>query len=338
MPGNQLHWQGGFMSSLLPQLPDSAALPLIAELALCSDPSSLEPHGELRCSQAYAMPTGGFPVPENTLKQLREAIVEVARNHGFPGNRPRSFLPFELQVAEIFADWEPLWIHGIPSGESLRNACWTFLTLIVLPDVALWRWPPSAGVDVDKAWKGRMLGGGRNAFQRIFRRVLSLDRGASHPDRWGLIRELREDDFSNILERPSLGSNAFVAVCLAEEYLSMRERLLGYSAHAQTNVYRQATKDIRAYGVVQALDLLPRKDLASLIRQTFLRREMEIPKVDGVIASVSFDEGAIVASKTIQDNTPSTPDSSTEPATATPTSSSKSSRPRGLLRRLLGRG
>lgn len=261
------------MSTLIPQLPDIAALPILAEMALKTAPVSLDLGNELRHSQAYVMPSGGLPVEDAALQQLRELIFSAARHHGFPETRPRSFLGFEYQVAEILASWEPLWIDDIPSGESMRNACWTFLTVVVLPDVALWRWPPSLGGETDKAWKGRMLGGGRNAFQRIYRRVLSLDRGQSHHDRWGLIRELREDDFSNILERPSLGSNPHVAVCLGEEYLAMRERLSTASAEIQTRVYRDSTKDLRAYGVVQVLDLLPRTDLEALIRETFHRRE-----------------------------------------------------------------
>lgn len=327
------------MSTLIPQLPDSAALPLMAEMALCSDPSSLEPGSELRNSQAYVMPTGGFPVQEAALKQLRDFIVDAARQHGFPQKRPRSFLGFELQVAEILAAWDPLWIHGSPSGESLRNACWTFLTVVVLPDVALWRWPTSNGGETDKAWMGRMIGGGRNAFQRIYRRVLSLDRGPSHPDRWGLIRELREDDFSNILERPSLGSNPHVAVCLAEEYLAMRERLTSVSAEIQTRVYREATKDLRAYGVVQALDLLPRADIEALIRQTFLRREeMYLPRAKTPTISFSPDPVERTESASVDACPPPPPESLSEQSEAPPSSGPQTSRPPGILRRLLGGG
>ena len=39
-----------------------------------------------------------------------------------------------------------------------------------------------------------------------------------------VFRELKEDDFSNILERTSLGSNSRIAIPLAEEYLAMRQR------------------------------------------------------------------------------------------------------------------
>lgn len=325
------------MSILIPQLPDSAALPIMAEMALCSDPSTLEPIGELKNSQAYVMATGGFPVEEPALKQLRNLIVSAARQQGFPERRPRSFLEFEFQVAEIFGGWEPLWIDGVPSGESLRNACWTFLTVVVLPDVAIWRWPPSAVAESDKAWKGRILGGGRNAFQRIHRRVLSLDRGPSHPDRWGLIRELKEDDFSNILERPSIGSNPHVAVCLAEEYLAMRGRLSSSNAEIQTRVYREATKDLRAYGVVQPLDLLPHEELGALIRRTFLRREEMYVSARSAQSVPAGQEPSDQNDPGRGESLPSATSDSSNSLSVTPElSEAPASEPPGLLRRLFG--
>ena len=69
------------------------------------------------------------------------------------------------------------------------------------------------------------MGGTRNTFQRIFRRVLSFDRGKNHPNRFNLIKDLMEDDFSAILERTSIGCNPKIAIALAEEFLLMRKRL-----------------------------------------------------------------------------------------------------------------
>jgi hypothetical protein len=182
-----------------------------------------------------------------------------------------------------------------------------------------------------------MLGGGRNAFQRIFRRVLSLDRGRDHPDRWGLVRDLREDDFSNILERPSLGSSRSIAVSLAEEYLSMRARLAGFSAEIQMSVYREATKDVRAYGVVQALDLLKKDDLDQLIRETFLRREAQQVPAGQTISeppskAVTSDNGS-----SDSNGTSSTGPASANVADITPAvRPSQTRKPPGILRRLLG--
>lgn len=267
------------MTLLIPQIPSGVVGPLLAELAHARL-EDLDPGEEFRNPQAITQPTGGLPIKDSLLKELRVPIVNAAQKYGFPGSRPTSFLGFELEVAEVLAQWSPLWnAQREPSGEALRNDCWTFITVVVLPDVALWRWPAkgeeeSAG---GRSWKGRMVGGGRNAFQRIFRRVMCLDRGVDHSDRWGLIRSLQEDDFSAILERPGLSSNREIAVCLGEEYLAMKQRLSQLSASVRQDVYRQATKAIRAYGVVQPLDLMTAENRAQLIQVVFRRYEDELP-------------------------------------------------------------
>lgn len=266
------------MTVLIPQISAGAAEPLLAQLAQ-SSLADLDPGDELTYSQAITQPTGGLPVRDVLLKQLRDSILTAARSHGFPESRPTSFLPFELVVGEVLAGWEPLWqADGVPSGEALRNDCWSFITIVVLPDVALWRWPAKSieGGSEDRSWKGRMVGGSRNTFQRIFRRVMCLDRGAEHPDRWGLIRDLQEDDFSAILERPGLSSNRDIAVSLGEEYIAMKQRLSQLSAGLRQDVYRQATKAIRAYGVVQPLDLMTSDNRTRLIQSAFQRYENEL--------------------------------------------------------------
>ena len=197
---------------LIPQLSKDIGLQLSDEINIDTAPNFSN-------KLAYVMPTGGIPIDETDLRALRSNVLKSAQKHGFPSRRPSSFLEFEFKVAQELINWEPLWTEGKPSAESLRNECWTFLTILILPDIATWRWPISEKKGKDNAWTIRMIGGGRNTFQRIFRRILSLDRGESHPDRWGLIGELLEDDFSAILERTSLGSNKHIAVCLAEEFL-----------------------------------------------------------------------------------------------------------------------
>jgi hypothetical protein len=307
------------MTVLIPQLSTGAAEPLLAQLAQ-SSLADLDPGDELTYSQAITQPTGGLPIRDALLRQLRDSILTAARNHGFPESRPTSFLRFELEVAEVLAEWEPLWkLAGVPSGEALRNDCWSFITIVVLPDVALWRWPAKSieGSPEGRSWKGRMVGGSRNTFQRIFRRVMCLDRGAEHPDRWGLIRDLQEDDFSAILERPGLSSNRDIAISLGEEYIAMKQRLCQLSAGLRQDVYRQATKAIRAYGVVQPLDLMSAANRTRLIQAAFRRYENDLTAAP-----------------------PSNPEpeaSSGTDAQATSTSSKKPAR-KSLLRRILQGG
>ena len=294
------------MTVLIPPISAGAAESSLAQLAETSL-ADLDPGDEHTYSQAITQPTGGLPIRDALLKQLRDSILTAARNHGFPENRPTSFLRFELEVAEVLAEWEPLWkSDGVPSGEALRNDCWSFITIVVLPDVALWRWPAKSSEENagGRSWKGRMVGGSRNTFQRIFRRIMCLDRGAGHPDRWGLIRDLQEDDFSAILERPGLSSNRDIAVSLGEEYIAMKQRLSQVSAGLRQDVYRQATKAIRAYGVVQPLDLMSAQNRSRLIQDAFQRYEKELTAAPPSEVESAASSGSDVQKKSTSSKKP----------------------------------
>ena len=262
--------------NLLPQLPSIKAKVILEDIASKSNCETLDPKGNFKVEGIFYVPTGGQIINDENLEKLRNNVLEKAKEYGFPSTNQKSFLEFEYEVAKILSNWSYLWIDGEPSGESFRNDFWSYLSIVIMPDIVYWRWGfPPAG-EPTKSWSVRFIGGGRNAFQRIFRRILSLDRGPSHEDRFGLIRELKEDDFSNILERTSLGSNSRIAIPLAEEYLAMRQRRKDMKASNQLKIYREATKDLRSYGVVQSLDLIDANNLKELISEVFLKREEEV--------------------------------------------------------------
>ena len=262
--------------NLLPQLPSIKAKVILEDIASKSNCETLDPKGNFKVEGIFYVPTGGQIINDENLEKLRNNVLEKAKEYGFPSTNQKSFLEFEYEVAKILSNWSYLWIDGEPSGESFRNDFWSYLSIVIMPDIVSWRWgfPPEG--EPTKSWSVRFIGGGRNAFQRIFRRILSLDRGPSHEDRFGLIRELKEDDFSNILERTSLGSNSRIAIPLAEEYLAMRQRRKDMKASNQLKIYREATKDLRSYGVVQSLDLIDSTNLSELISEVFLKREEEV--------------------------------------------------------------
>ena len=262
--------------NLLPQLPSIKAKVILEDIASKSNCETLDPKGNFKVEGIFYVPTGGQIINDENLEKLRNNVLEKAKEYGFPSTNQKSFLEFEYEVAKILSNWSYLWIDGEPSGESFRNDFWSYLSIVIMPDIVSWRWgfPPEG--EPTKSWSVRFIGGGRNAFQRIFRRILSLDRGPIHQDRYGLIRELKEDDFSNILERTSLGSNSRIAIPLAEEYLAMRQRRKDMKASNQLKIYREATKDLRSYGVVQSLDLIDANNLKELISEVFLKREEEV--------------------------------------------------------------
>lgn len=267
------------MSWLLPQLPRTFAEMVIE--GFNGDPASRVFTGVKHPQRIYQA-SGGDRLPDSQLLELRDAIIAIARDFGFPDQPPsrtrnEDYALFEYRVALCLADWEPLGTdHHSVIAETTRRDWWSFLTLVVLPEVACWRWVSETQNNLLK--HERFLGGGRNTFQRIHRRVLCLDRGASHADRFGLIRDLKEDDFSAIIERPSLSSSPRIAVMLGEELLRMRDRLTaaGWGLGQQVDVYRQAIKDLCAYGIVIAFDVVDDDQLRMVVRDAFIRCEIAL--------------------------------------------------------------
>ena len=257
------------MVYLLPQINDSIASEIAFDLSARGKCNASDIFKDV--DGKYFNPTAGEEINIKDLNQLREEIISEAKIFGFPSERGKSFLEFEYKVAIIFSEFNQFWINEYPTGETLRNDFWSYFSLVVMPDVSIWRWPIPQSEEKLNSWVGRMIGGSRNVFQRIFRRLICLDRGYKHPNRLDLIKNLKEDDFSNILERTSLSGNSLVAISLAEEFLAMRER----NSKFQKEVYRPATKDLLAYGKVQSLDLLDKEDLEKLISSVFNNRESE---------------------------------------------------------------
>tara|TARA_A100001011_G_scaffold377296_1_gene440771 strand:- start:6546 stop:7355 length:810 start_codon:yes stop_codon:yes gene_type:complete len=221
-------------------------------------------------------PSENKKVKTEALHELRNEILKLAKNNGFGNECVNRFRDFEYDVAISLSNCSFLWENALPTGEALRNNFWTYLTIVLLPDLAAWRWPMPQDGQVSTAWNGRIMGGTRNTFQRIFRRVLSFDRGFNHPERFTLIKNLMEDDFSAILERTSIGCNSKIAIALAEEFISMRKRHEDKNKQIQTLIYRESTKDLTAYGKVQSLDLLQEEDLKELISQVFDQKESQL--------------------------------------------------------------
>ena len=269
------------MSWLFPQIPRPHAEQLIE--AFNADPTNRRFSG-FDHPQRFYQASGGDRLPDRELQLARDAILAIAEKSGFPNQPPTStrnldYAKFEAAVAEWFAGWAALEIEspGV-TAETTRRDWWTYLTLIVLPDVACWRWVSETQGNLLK--HERFMGGGRNTFQRIHRRVLCLDRGTDHPDRFGLIRELKEDDFSAILERPSLSSSPRIARIISEELLLMRARLseAGWGLSKQQSVYRQAIKALCAYGIVTVFDVLEDSQLQDVVRESFLQYEIRLKR------------------------------------------------------------
>lgn len=242
------------MAILLPRLPEVEAARLLE--AFLTNPESTTRNGfdpnRLPDGVRFG-PTGGTRVSAGQLRKLHSDVVAIAQESGYPGTGRYSEFDFR---ASVYLGESPLFM----SGEALRDDVWSFVSIVMFPDIVWWRFRKDS--------RARYFGGVRNAFQRLWIRARALDRGAGHPDRWGLLRDLTEDALVQITERPSIGADPRVARQLAEAWVRARDR---YGRDGLEDVMRSVTKLLRMRNVIRAYAVLPDQTLAEEFDELFSR-------------------------------------------------------------------
>lgn len=181
-------------------------------------------------------------------------LREIASNDGFPDN------PSQIAKSKFDHD-AAIYLGPLPelsTGEALRDDIWSFIATVTAPDIVSWRFPDRA--------THRFAGGVRNAFQRLWIRGTTLDRGEDHENRWGLIRALSEDALVQIFERASIAGNRAMAMALAEGWLRTAGQI---GRGAMEPVMRRATKLLRLRNEVLDVAGLPDNERDALIEECF---------------------------------------------------------------------
>ena len=128
------------MTLLYPRLLAGQATLLHRDYQLM-DPQSLTPRAALQHDSAVYTATGGDRAREKELDRLRNTVLAAAKRSGFP--EPSSSADraaFDLEVAEL--------LHkeaGLAPAEAASGDVWAFMALVLLPDVAYWRYPRPPG-------------------------------------------------------------------------------------------------------------------------------------------------------------------------------------------------
>ncbi|MFF1730876.1 DUF6339 family protein [Streptomyces sp. NPDC058247] len=139
---------------------------------------------------AVYVATGGDRVAADKLQDLRENVLVLAKAAGFPSDSDRTRnADFDLRLASL--------LHaemGIVPAEAASRDVWAFLALILLPDVAFWRYPHPP--------KDRVLGTDltRHVFGRLWWRA-QLVRSSDTPEPYGALEILGEAAFDQIYAR-----------------------------------------------------------------------------------------------------------------------------------------
>ena len=225
-----------------------------SDFALKEAPNFID---DLPESIAYAA-SGGSVVDPDDLLEFRKQFLAIAVKFNFPERGSvRDRASFDSEAAEALGEHR---LFTLP--ESMRDDVWAFVATVVLPDVVAWRFGTSS--------RDRFYGGVRNTFQRLWLRGWALDRGVGHIERWGLLNELTEDAFVQIVERPSIGGDRRLALALAEGWLRTAKKL---GRERMEDIMRYAVIAFRVRNQVQLMVSVNDDQLRELVDNVFIKAQ-----------------------------------------------------------------
>ena len=177
----------------------------LAELEAVKD-GSVNVNEALEIEDYHLRPFTDTSVSNERLMESREAFFRaLGSTTGSIEDLSVSFGDFDRTftriASEIFHDMSPI--------DGFNKDVWSYITMRVLPDLALWRW------NVNKTDE-RFLGGSeRSCFQRLWLRSYVLG--------GNLASQLQEDEAVNIFERPeALGGNRRLSLAIANYIVNNR--------------------------------------------------------------------------------------------------------------------
>lgn len=230
--------------AVYPSLPPHIAAALLEEIG------GLEPVDLRRRSgtshEMLQYPASGAIVSEHQLQGIAEGLRDIAAAEGYPesiGNN--AHVRFDRAAAgKLYSLME------ISPWSAADDGVWSFLTLVVLPDVAVWRYPERHPL--------RLIGGERNVFRRLWWRAEVLGPGPEDPP-----ATLGEDQLVQIMERTdSIGRDPIVARALCRAIIAeqrIRPQLPGMM------LMRDAAKRVNRMTSYLLLAAVPEAELHDLM-------------------------------------------------------------------------
>ena len=231
-----------------PRFPPAAAAERLVELTPLPA-AELQQHSDFQHNQAYWYPTGGR-VAKADLRELADAVRGCAAEHGWPsplGSRSFTTTAFDRQLSRLLVDNMQI----IPA-DAASDDVWSFLSLVLLPDVAFWRFPNTTG----RADYERLLGRPRNVFRRLWWRAYTLGAEASEA--------LFEDEAVAVMERPTLAGDRRLARAIVDRHLAMAQ---ADPKLPRTELLRQVTKRVRRLCAVLTVPALSDAQLRAIVEE-----------------------------------------------------------------------
>lgn len=233
-------------SLLYPRLPRNVARRIVVERSTVSH-SDLYQSANLSHPDAEPSATGGHPADRTKLEQVQETIRQVAEQAGYPKPLGGSTQAFDRPCGT-----ELLKHMDIVPADAAEEGIWSFLTLVVVPEIGPWRFPAQA--------EERMIGRPRNVLRRTWWRAWALGPDLNQAPEG--CEPLGEDESVQIMERPSLGGNRRTARAL--QAALWRAELDGLSV-PRSELMRQLARRLRATKSHLSLDAIDDDSLSGLL-------------------------------------------------------------------------
>lgn len=249
------------MEYVYPRLPRSVALQtweMRVEEFVAGGESPATLTGDAGIDPLATFDPTGMRVTREILEKLRDDVLKAACDSGFPlPASNEAFRTFEMKVGRILLESAEL-MHG----EGGQPDIWSHMALVLLPDVAFWRWPDPGG-----RRKARFVGGIhqlRNIFEVCWFRALVLDDSSDADDRLHLMAPLTQDAMVSIVERASLARCRPLARSLARAFPDVAEDPGSLSVE---DAFRVLCKRMTLVGAVVNFDFLEESEVFELVLQ-----------------------------------------------------------------------
>lgn len=174
------------MSLLWPRLDAAVSMALFRELRTLGMEELSSRATTSHPAQTFAS-TGGARATPTTLQGLRDAIVATAQQFGFP-NEGAGLVAFDRALAPVVRELMPMTV-----GEALTRGVWSFLSLVLAPDVTCWRF----GIRNEERWVCRDRT--RHMYSRLWWQADILGGDG------GVLEQLSESELNQLLERTTIG-------------------------------------------------------------------------------------------------------------------------------------
>ncbi len=229
-----------------PRLPREVGRAVLARSAN-AEPIDLRPLGALSHPAAAPAPTGGNPASVDQIEKVQQAVRDVAHAAGFPRPLSGHEQAFDRPCGTVLYE-----TMSIVPADAAAEDVWSFLSLIVLPEIGPWRFP--------NRLEERMLGRPRNVLRRLWWRAWSIGPDLEFAPQG--CTPLGEDEFVGIMERPSIGGNPRIARAVRDAIWRLES---GMRPVARSEATRELTRRFRAFLSYICVDALSDEELAALL-------------------------------------------------------------------------